>query len=123
MNVRRGTITFEVGGVPYSARLSTNAMARYEDATGQTVLDAFSEIEKSAKSKTMPKATLLRDLMWVTIEGELTREAVGDIMDDLGYSEVYRILTEVAQSAFPQAEKATPEGNARAGKAPRQKKV
>jgi hypothetical protein len=96
MNTRRGSVSFEVEGVAYMARLSTNAMVRFQDETGQNIIDAMGAMGGAA-----PDIKRLRALLWVSIEADLSQDAVGDLMDAMGFEEVGRILTEVSQAAFP----------------------
>lgn len=120
MNTKRGTVSFDVGGVSHSARLSTNAMIKYQDETGVSVLEAFSEMEK--KNVDMK---VIRDLLWVSVEGEHTKEEIGDLIDEMGFVEAARILGEAGKLAFPQTEKGdgAEAGNVKAGKAPRKTKT
>lgn len=117
MTSKRGTVSFEVGGVSHKARLSTNAMIRFQDETGRSVLEAFKDMDgKSADLKG------IRDLLWVSVEGDHTREDIGEIMDELGLVESGRIIGEIGRAAFPPAEgdatdpQAAEPGNPKAGK-------
>lgn len=114
MNSKRGSISFEVGGASHSARLSTNSMVRYQDETGESIMDAFASMDSGR-----PDMKRLRALLWVCIEGDHSQEDVGDIMDEMGFPEVGRVLGLVAKAAFPQAEEpneASTSGNGKAGK-------
>lgn len=120
MTSKRGTVSFEVGGASYKARLSTNAMVRFQDETGRSVIEAFAAMgEKTADIKGM------RDLLWSGLEGDHTRESVGDLMDEMGLIEAGRIIGELGRLAFPdpdaveQGKEAGASGNAKAGKKPR----
>lgn len=110
MNSKRGEIHFEVGGVSYSTRLSTNAMVKYQDETGENVLDAFAALEGR------PDMRRFRDIFWAALTGDYSKDEVGDLMDDLGMAEVGRIIGDTAKAAFPDAEKGDAEGNGKAGK-------
>jgi hypothetical protein len=116
MTSKRGTVNFEAGGVSHKARLSTNAMIRFQDETGRSVLEAFAAMDgKSADIKA------LRDILWASLEGDHTREDVGDIIDDLGFVDAGGIIGELGRLAFPPDEpvEAGAPGNAKAGKKPR----
>jgi len=118
MNTKRGAINFEVGGASYTARLSTNAMIRYQDEANETVIEAFTTLQDGK-----PDMRRLRDIMWVSLDGEHSKDDIGELMDELGIEEVSRIISEAAVAAFPQAEKGAEAGNATAGKKkPRQNK-
>ena len=117
MNSKRGTVSFEVGGASYQARLSTNAMIRFQDETGRSVIEAFAEMEgKSADIKG------IRDLLWVSLQGDHSRESVGDLMDEMGLIAAGRVIGDIGRAAFPQDDapgadqKPGASGNAKAGK-------
>ena len=114
MTSKRGTVSFTAGDVSYQARLTTNAMIRFQDATGRSVIDAFAAMDgKSADIKG------IRDLLWVSLEGDHTQENVGDLMDEIGFVEAGRIIGEIGRAAFPSSEPedgAADQGNGKAGK-------
>ncbi len=114
MTSKRGTVTFEAGDVSYKARLTTNAMIRFQDATGQSVIDAFGAMDgKSADIKG------IRNILWASLEGDHTQESVGDLMDEIGFTEAGRIIGEIGRAAFPSNEPedgAAEQGNGKAGK-------
>lgn len=113
MNTRRGSVSFEVGGASYSARLSTNAMIKYQDEAGENVIDAFNSMESG--SVDMKR---LRNLLWVSIDGDHSKDDVGDIMDDMGFERVGELLNDVVRAAFPDVdEKAAESGNGKKKKA------
>ena len=106
-----------MGGVSHKARLSTNAMIRFQDETGRSVLEAFADMDgKSADIKG------IRDLLWVSVEGDHTRDDIGEMMDELGFVEAGRIIGEIGRAAFPPADDAATDpqaaepGNPKAGK-------
>jgi len=96
MNTRRGVISFESDGVPYSARLSTNAMVKYQDETGENILDAFKVLQEGNGD-----IKRLRDIFWCIVQGDHSKAAIGDLMDDLSVNEVGRIIGETTTAAFP----------------------
>lgn len=96
MNSKRGVISFESEGVPYTARLSTNAMVKYQDDTGENILDAFKKLQGGS-----PDLKRLRDIFWCIVQGDLSKAEIGDLMDDLTVNEVGRIIAETTTAAFP----------------------
>jgi len=53
------------------------------------------------------------------LEGDHTQESVGDLMDEIGFTEAGRIIGEIGRAAFPSDEPedgAAEQGNGKAGK-------
>ncbi|WP_339853366.1 hypothetical protein [Roseovarius nubinhibens] len=116
MSARRGTVSFEAGGVSYTARLSINAMCDYQDMAGETVIDAFAVLEAGKVD-----IKRMRNLMLVSIEGDLDVEEVGEIMSEMGFEEVGSVLGKLGNAAFPNAAGGT-SGNGKAGNKARKAK-
>lgn len=116
MSARRGTVSFEAGGVSYRARLSINAMCDYQDMAGETVIDFYAALERGDTD-----VRKIRNLMSIAIEGDHSLEEVGDIMSEMGMDEVGRVLGEMATAAFPEAQ-GSASGNGKAGSKARKAK-
>lgn len=91
------------GAVPFAGeryfRLSTNALVRYQDAAGETLLEAMAALEQSPGD-----TRRIRRMVWAALSHEgLTEEAAGDLMDEIGQTEAARLLGEAIRAAFPQA--------------------
>ncbi|WP_444462012.1 hypothetical protein [Rhodobacter capsulatus] len=92
------------GAVPFAGeryfRLSTNALVRYQDAAGETLLEAMAALEQSPGD-----TRRIRRMVWAALSHEgLTEEAAGDLMDEIGQTEAARLLGEAIRAAFPQAD-------------------
>lgn len=104
MNSKRGAVTFEVDGQPYTLRMTTNAMVRYEDRSGESIVEALGKMDGANVS-----ISSVRRLFWTMLVGDLSEEQAGDLMDEIGLTEAAAKLGEAARLAFPQAQ---PSGNA-----------
>lgn len=97
-------ITFTVGDKEYSLRFGTNAMARFEERTGEPAFKALEKLESGAAS-----IVTLRGLFRAALEQEATDEEVGDLMDDLGTDDVpglqraMELFGEAVELAYPKA--------------------
>ena len=97
MNTKRGAVSFETEGGARALRFSTNAMVSYQDATNETLMDGLQALqEKPGDMKRM------RALFWAGLGGGALDEA-GDIVDEIGLSEAFRLIGEAASLAFPAA--------------------
>mgnify|MGYP003643760739 CR=1 FL=1 len=94
--VKRGTINFIADGADMTARLSTNAMAAYQDKTGEQFVVGLDMLSKSPGD-----IVRLRNLFWAAIVGDYSMEEVGDLIDDIGMGEVVEIIGQAVQAAFP----------------------
>lgn len=111
MNSATGAISFTTNGESRYFRLSTNAQVRYQDAAGETLLDAMAGLQKNPGD-----LRRVRRMIWAALSHEgLTEDAAGDLMDELGQVEAARLLGEAIQAAFPQAADGG-EGNGRGAK-------
>ena len=111
-NSKRGTVTIEVNGTSIDMRVSTNAMVRYHDKTGESFIAGFNALQKSAQDDTSIDVPRLRTLVWAALPSGMTEEEAGDLMDEIGLVGVMSELAKATMLAFPQSE---PEGNGRRG--------
>jgi hypothetical protein len=93
-------VEFELNGTVYTMRISTNAQVRYQRAAGETFLTGLAAIEKSPSD-----TERLRRLVWAALShvDDLTEDAAGDIMDDLGIEVAIGKLSEAVAVAYPKA--------------------
>ena len=113
MNGIRGAIYFSEGRY---IRLSTNAIVRYQEATGETLLDGMAALEASPGDMRR-----IRSMIWAGMSHEgISEDAAGDLMDEIGQTEAARLLGEAIRAAFPQAP-ASGEGDAGNGAAGKRK--
>ncbi|KPU83698.1 hypothetical protein JI58_07935 [Marinosulfonomonas sp. PRT-SC04] len=111
MNSKRGGITLKSGDDTYSVRITTNAMVRYQDHTGESFLDGIAALQTNQSD-----VRRMRNLFWAGLShiDDMTPEKAGDIMDVVGFSEALEKVSEAAELAFPPVEDKS--GKAPAGK-------
>lgn len=104
MNSKRGGVTLSHDGDDVIVRISTNAMVRYQDLTGESFLDGIAALQESQSD-----VRRMRDLFWAGVShiDEMTPEKAGDLMDDVGFAVALEKVSEAATLAFP-----APEGDA-----------
>ncbi|MGR3452878.1 hypothetical protein [Pseudooceanicola sp.] len=102
-NSKRGEVSFEADGETLTLRLGTNAMARYQDAAGETVQDAFKALEGATFD-----IVRVRRLFWVALPKGMTEEDAGDLIDIIGIDVAAEKLGEAVIAAFPDAAEVEP---------------
>lgn len=95
----RGRVPFTAGGKDYSLRFGFNAMARYQEQTGEKVLAALRRLETDPED-----LLLLRRLFWVALEQECSETDAGDLIDEIGIQEMGELLGRAVQATFPASE-------------------
>jgi len=113
MNSKRGGVTLKNGKDTYMVRISTNAMVRYQDHTGESFLDGIAALQTNQSD-----IRRMRNLFWAGIShiDDMTPEAAGEIMDDVGFAEALEKVSEAAALAFPSDDGEKKAGNVKAGK-------
>ena len=111
MNSKRGGVTLTADGVEYVVKISTNAMVRYQDHTGESFLDGIAALQEHQGD-----IRRIRDLFWAGVSHieDMTPEKAGDIMDDVGFATALEKVSDAAALAFPQTEDKS--GNVKAGR-------
>jgi len=111
MNSKRGGVTLTADGVEYVVKISTNAMVRYQDHTGESFLDGIAALQEHQGD-----IRRIRDLFWAGVSHieDMTPEKAGDIMDEAGFAAALEKVSEAAALAFPPAKE--PAGNVKAGR-------
>ena len=97
----RGAITFKASGEERTIRFTTNAMCRYQEEKGETLMQAVDALQK--KPDDFPR---LRRLFSVGVPG-LSEEEAGDLMDDIGIMEATKLIGRAFDAAFPAPEPAS----------------
>lgn len=100
----RGAVTFEAGGKSYRLRLTTNALCSLEEQTGKSVEGLLDDLSVPGR-----KVTTFR-LLFRAALGDVTLDAAGELIDELGAGEADRLFTEVLRLTFPPRD-ASAEGN------------
>lgn len=111
--VKRGAISFTADGAEMSLRVSTNAMAAYQDKTGEQFVVALNEFSKSPGD-----IVRLRNLFWAAVDADITSDVAGDMIDELGMGEVIELIGKAVQAAFPAPEGGSGNGKGAKTKAP-----
>lgn len=96
----RGAIAFTAGGEERVIRFSTNAMCRYQDMSGETLMQAVGALQKTPDDMVRQ-----RRLFSAGVVG-LSEEEAGDIMDELGLMEAADLIGRAFDAAFPAPEPA-----------------
>lgn len=86
-------VKFKAGGQDYALAMTTNAMARYEEAAGESMISAFQKLQ------TDPSITTIRCLFWAAIRQEKTLEEAGDMIDDIGFEGAIKLIEEAAEKS------------------------
>ena len=92
----RGRVTFTAGGQEHCLRFTTNRLCDLEDATGRSVL-AFAEALGQTGGISVKD---LRLLMTAGLEGHLTQDAVGDLIDEVGIKPAVALIVAAFSAAF-----------------------
>lgn len=111
-NSLRGTVAFDVDGQSMHLRITTNAMVAYQDAMGETFLRGMVALE--ADPTDMRR---LRALTRHAIDGDVTDDRAGEIIDAMGIADMVALLSRATVAAFPPAKDAP--GNGDGAAAPR----
>lgn len=111
-NSLRGSIAFDVDGQSMHLRITTNAMVAYQDAMGETFLRGMVALETDPTD-----IRRLRALARHAIDGDVTDEKTGDIIDAMGIAEMVSLLSRATVAAFPPGKDAP--GNGAGATSPR----
>ena len=111
MNSKRGGIARKTKDGASSVRITTNAMVRYQDLTGESFLDGIGALQTNQGD-----VRRMRNLFWAGISDveDMTPEKAGDIMDEVGFAPALESVSEATALAFPSEDKKA--GNSPAGK-------
>lgn len=101
MNSKRGGVTLSTDDGEYVVRITTNAMVRYQDLTGESFLEGIAALQDDQGD-----IRRMRNLFWAGIShvDGMTPDKAGDIMDEAGFSEALGAVSEAAVLAFPAGE-------------------
>lgn len=95
-NTKRGRISFEADGAGHELALTTNAMCRYQDKGGETLVDGMEALQKSPND-----VVRLRRIFWAALQGEYSEDDAGELIDTLTFSKAFELLTDAVALAFP----------------------
>lgn len=91
-------ITFTAGDKEYSLRFGTNAMARYEEMSGEPAFQALQRLDGEA-----PPILMVRNLFRCALEQDVSAEDAGDLMDEVGLQKSLELFGEAVRLAYPEA--------------------
>ncbi len=94
-------VTFEALGQAWKLRLGVNALADLEAATGMSINEVFAQVD-GAKLKVGTLRLIVQAALSQSHPGVTIKQA-GDIMDDVGLTEVAGLIGEAAKAAFPES--------------------
>lgn len=98
-NSKKGAVSFDVDGATQSLAFTTNAMVRYQDAMGETLLTGLNALQNDPTD-----IRRVRGIMWAGLVGDFSQDEAGDIMDVVGIMQSVQLLAEAATIAFPEAD-------------------
>lgn len=112
MNSKRGGVALQAGDAEYLVRISTNAMVKYQDMTGESFLEGIAALQTNQGD-----IRRMRNLFWAGVSHieDMTPENAGDVMDEVGFAAALEAVSEAAALAFPSEEDGE-SGNEKAGK-------
>lgn len=95
-NKIKGEVTFESGGQTYTFMLGTNAQVMLEKKIGLP-MTKFLKKERLEEMSTEE----VRAIFWAGLfrHHKLTEEAVGDLIDDVGFERLMKIFVDAVDSA------------------------
>lgn len=91
-----GVVSFEAAGARHDLRYGINALCRIEDRLGVTVFDLGQKMQAGLDVRT------LRTVFACGLADDVTDDAAGDLMDELGVQRAGELVGEAFQAAFPQ---------------------
>jgi hypothetical protein len=99
VNSARGHVPFQAGGKDYTLALTTNAMVRYQDAAGETLLRGLSKLQEDVADMVR-----LRRLIWAGLShhGGITEDDAGNLIDEVGLMPSIILLSNASKLAFPE---------------------
>lgn len=89
------SVTFEAGGRELALRMDMNALARYQDRSGETISAAIDGIMKDGWD-----AVRGRRLFWAGLSERMTEDEAGDVMTDLGMGRAMEVTGEALRYAI-----------------------
>lgn len=101
-NAERGEVSVDVGGRSLTLKIGTNAMCEIEAATGKTI----TEIGRLLGSEETASIELMRVVFWGALQHHhegLTLKDAGNLIDEIGPSEIGPLIGRAFEAAFPAA--------------------
>lgn len=100
-NSKRGAIAFTALGAAHHLHLSTNALARYQDLHGETLVQAVQKLNDTPGDV---RSVLRIFHVGVDHDETMSQKEVGEMIDDLGIGKASELIGKAVQAAFPAAE-------------------
>jgi hypothetical protein len=116
-NSKKGAIEFSAGGETYSLAFTTNAMVRYQDDSGESLLTGLTALQSDPTD-----IRRVRGMMRAALAGDVSHDEAGDIMDEVGLMRSITLLSDAATAAFPEADAGAEKGNGQPAKTSRNMK-
>ncbi|WP_353474784.1 hypothetical protein PVT71_14540 [Salipiger sp. H15] len=121
-NSKRGAIAFTALGATHHLHLSINALVRYQDLFGETLIQGVQELNTAAGDV---RRVVRIFYVGVDRDGSMTMEEAGDMIDDIGLKKASELVGKAVQAAFPMDEATDaaetvgkPAGNAKKARQP-----
>jgi len=89
------SVKFTAGGVDYEMAFRTSTLKSYQRETGENVVAAFETLQTEPGN-----IVRLGNLFRVAVTPPVTEDQADEIMDEIGFAEVFRLLGDAAQLAF-----------------------
>lgn len=101
-NGERGEVGFEIGGASYRLKMSVNAVCEIEDASGRSVNEFATALSDTSRFRLSD----MRLMFWACMRAggsDISRDAAGDLIDEIGFERVGLLLEQAFSRAFPEA--------------------
>ena len=115
MNSKRGQVSFKANGEELHLKVTTNAMVKYQDISGQTYVNSILHLQENSTDM-----KVILNIFWSIIVEDKTIEECGDIVDDLGFKQTIELIGDATNLAFPGDEGDLESGNVQGVKPPKQ---
>lgn len=89
------SVTFEAGGRELALRMDMNALARYQDRSGETISAAIDAIMKDGWDIVRG-----RRLFWAGLTQRMTEDEAGELMTDIGMGRALELAGEALRYAI-----------------------
>jgi hypothetical protein len=111
-------VTFEAGGRELALRMDMNALVRYQDRSGETIMVALQAIVKDGED-----AVRGRRMFWAALSERMTEDEAGDLMSEIGIGRAFDMTgTALGYAIRSMRGDVDAGGEAEAGNAPKPRK-
>lgn len=112
-NPHRGETSVEIGGKTYVLCYGMNACAELENHLGRSFPEIVAELQSWKENPERIRVTTVRALLWAGLRrrhSSVTLEQAGDLIDEIGFSNVWQPVNEAFERAWPDPDEAETKG-------------